>query len=177
MGDLVIATARPHSLHSLHHLIDPLQNPPNARIKLVGLDITDSFESIQFAIQSAISDSGSPGWGRIDILVNNAGFGPAATLEEGGVEALKYCYETNVFGHVKVTNAVVPIMRKSGNGGQVVFIGSRSAWKTGPPVSFIHPRLSFYSHIAICSRLSQETFLYSSYQDSTLPLKQLYMHS
>jgi NAD(P)-dependent dehydrogenase (short-subunit alcohol dehydrogenase family) len=109
------------------------------------LDIADSFESTK----SAISDGDSPGWGRIDILVNNAGFGPAATLEEGGVEALKYCYETNVFGHVKVTDAVVPIMRKSGNGGQVVFIGSRSAWKTGPPVSFIYPRLSSYFQSSI----------------------------
>jgi short-subunit dehydrogenase len=58
------------------------------------------------------------------ILVNNTDFGRAETLEAGGVEALKYCYEMNVFGHVKVTNAV-PIMRKSGNGGQVTFIGSR----------------------------------------------------
>lgn len=137
-GDLVIATSRPRSLHTLDHLLDPSQNPHHARLRLIPLDVTDSEDSIRAAIDSAVHtafEDGRPAWGRIDVLVNNAGFGPAATLEEGGVEALKYCYETNVFGQVKVTNAVIPVMRGNG-GGKIVFIGSRSAFKTGGPVSF-----------------------------------------
>jgi hypothetical protein len=72
--------------------------------------------------------------------------GSALTLEEGALPFI-HCYETNVFGPVKVTNAIVPYMRSGsgsgsgsdgkgrGRGGTILFVGSRSAWKTGAPVS------------------------------------------
>jgi NAD(P)-dependent dehydrogenase (short-subunit alcohol dehydrogenase family) len=70
-------------------------------------------------------------------------FGPASTIEEGGLPFILRCYETNVFGPVKVTNAIVPYMRsgldgkEKGKGGMILFIGSRSAWKTGAPVRML----------------------------------------
>jgi NAD(P)-dependent dehydrogenase (short-subunit alcohol dehydrogenase family) len=55
-------------------------------------------------------------FGRIDVLVNNAGYGYLAAIEEGEDDAVRAMFETNVFGLVDMTKAVLPVMRKQGNG-------------------------------------------------------------
>jgi len=55
-------------------------------------------------------------FGRIDALVNNAGYGYLAAIEEGEDEAVRAMFETNVFGLVEMTKAVLPLMRKQGSG-------------------------------------------------------------
>jgi len=54
--------------------------------------------------------------GRIDILVNNAGYDLFGSLEELSLEEIKQQFETNVFGVIRATKAVIPTMRKQGNG-------------------------------------------------------------
>jgi NAD(P)-dependent dehydrogenase (short-subunit alcohol dehydrogenase family) len=55
-------------------------------------------------------------FGRIDALVNNAGYGYLAAIEEGEDDAVRAMFETNVFGLVDMTKAVLPIMREQRSG-------------------------------------------------------------
>ncbi|RKF30666.1 oxidoreductase [Paraburkholderia fungorum] len=55
-------------------------------------------------------------FGRIDALVNNAGYGYLAAIEEGEDDEVRAMFETNVFGLVDITKAVLPIMRKQRSG-------------------------------------------------------------
>jgi NAD(P)-dependent dehydrogenase (short-subunit alcohol dehydrogenase family) len=55
-------------------------------------------------------------FGRIDVLVNNAGYGYLAAIEEGEDAAVRDMFETNVFGLVDMTKAVLPLMRKQRSG-------------------------------------------------------------
>ena len=76
----------------------------------VKLDVTDE-KSVNEAIKTIKSDAG-----RIDVLVNNAGYGLAGSLEDLSMSEIKAQYETNVFGLIRVTQAVLPIMREQKSG-------------------------------------------------------------
>lgn len=77
---------------------------------------------------------------RLDALINNAGVQPdyGIPLLELDVEALRATYETNVFGVVLLTNALVPVLRGSA-GPRIVNVSSGTAsfgWSTGPNPQF-----------------------------------------
>jgi len=85
---------------------------------MLPLDVT-SDESVEAAVRELIRLEG-----RIDLLVNNAGFGVApAGAEESSIDQAKAIFETNFFGLIRMTRAVVPHMRRQGNG-RIVNIGS-----------------------------------------------------
>lgn len=85
---------------------------------LLKMDVTDD-KSVDAAIGELLRLEG-----QIDLLVNNAGFGlgPAAA-EESSIEQVRALFETNVLGVVRVTNAVLPVMRKQGSG-RILNVGS-----------------------------------------------------
>src|SRR6476620_6289038 len=74
------------------------------------LDVTDE-NSVKKAIQTVYDEAG-----RIDILVNNAGYGLTGAFEDLSLDEIKTQYETNVFGLIRTTQAVLPIMRKQRSG-------------------------------------------------------------
>ncbi len=96
-------------------------------VRTVQLDVTDE-NSVKNAIQSILSESG-----RVDLLVNNAGYGMTGAFEDIGMDEIKSLYETNVFGVIRVTQAVLPIMRKQGSG-RIINISS-GAGRIGFPGS------------------------------------------
>lgn len=86
--------------------------------KMISLDV-NSEESIEAALREVVQIEG-----RIDLVVNNAGFGVApGGAEESSIEQTKMLFETNFFGIVRMTRAVVPYMRKQGEG-RIINIGS-----------------------------------------------------
>ena len=98
-GDSVVATAR-----NPDTLTDIVSDFPG-RAMALRLDVTDNQD-----IASAISRS-KERFGRIDVLVNNAGYGYLAAIEEGEDGPVRAMFETNVFGLVEMTKAVLPGMR------------------------------------------------------------------
>ena len=103
-GDRVIATAR--KLEQLDDLI--AQYPGTA--KAIRLDVTD-LQQVHDAVKAAIA-----AFGQIDVLVNNAGYGSMGAIEEVSNEAIRHQFETNVFGVLNVTRAVLPVMRQQRSG-------------------------------------------------------------
>jgi len=85
---------------------------------MLSLDVTRD-ESVEAAVKELIRQEG-----RIDLLVNNAGFGVApAGAEESSIDQAKAIFETNFFGLIRMTRAVLPHMRRQGNG-RIINIGS-----------------------------------------------------
>jgi NAD(P)-dependent dehydrogenase (short-subunit alcohol dehydrogenase family) len=74
------------------------------------LDVT-SHEQVEQTVGDALRH-----FGRIDVLVNNAGYGYLAAIEEGEDDAVRAMFETNVFGLVDLTKAVLPTMRDQRSG-------------------------------------------------------------
>jgi NAD(P)-dependent dehydrogenase (short-subunit alcohol dehydrogenase family) len=86
--------------------------------EMLRLDVT-SDESVEAAVREVLRLEG-----RIDLLVNNAGFSVApAGAEESSIEQARSIFDTNFFGIVRMTRAVVPHMRRQG-GGRIINIGS-----------------------------------------------------
>ena len=92
-----------------------------ARLDLRRLDVTE-FDSIGRVVDAIARDHG-----RIDVLVNNAGFSVAGFGEDLSLDDIRHQFETNFFGNVAMSKAVLPVMRrqKSGHIIQVASVGGR----------------------------------------------------
>ncbi len=80
------------------------------RALLLSLDVTSRTQ-----ISAAVAQT-KERFGRIDALVNNAGYGYLAAIEEGEDEAIRALFQTNVFGLIDMTKAVLPLMRAQRSG-------------------------------------------------------------
>jgi NAD(P)-dependent dehydrogenase (short-subunit alcohol dehydrogenase family) len=119
-GDKVAATAR--DVQALAPLVERYPE----RILPIALDVTERaavFRAVKRAHET---------FGRLDVAINNAGYGLFGAIEELSEADARAQIETNLFGALWVTQAVLPIMRAQGSGHilQVSSIGGVSAFPT-----------------------------------------------
>ena len=97
--------------------IESVASKEKLPIHVIQLDVTDD-DSVQNAVQEVMKKAG-----RIDVVVNNAAYGLTGAFEDLSIEEIKTQYETNFYGVIRVTQAILPIMRKQGSG-RIVNISS-----------------------------------------------------
>jgi len=115
-GDRLAATARdPRALADLGTL-------GGDRVIALPLDVTDE-AAAKRAVSAAVER-----FGGIDIVVNNAGYGDVAPIENTSLDAFRAQIETNLFGTIIVTKAVIPLFREQRGGRFIQFssIGGRA---------------------------------------------------
>ncbi|MDF9816741.1 NAD(P)-dependent dehydrogenase (short-subunit alcohol dehydrogenase family) [Streptomyces sp. SPB162] len=83
---------------------------PREGVTFLDLDVS-SDESVTTLVQQVIDR-----FGRIDVLVNNAGIGSSGATEESSVAQHQRVFDINVFGVIRMTKAVLPLMRAQGRG-------------------------------------------------------------
>lgn len=110
-GDNLVATAR--DVKSLHYGPEVLK---------VALDVKVE-EQAQAAIDAAVER-----FERVDVLVNNGGYGLLGAIEESSSEEVASVFETNVFGLLHVTRAVLPLLRRQ-RSGHVINISSLGGYQ------------------------------------------------
>lgn len=116
-GNAVVAAGR-----NTAAIIERLGQAPG--LLPVALDVTRP-EQAQAAVAAALD-----AFGRIDVLVNNAGFGLLGAVEESSDADVRRMYDTNVFGLLNVTRAVLPAMRAR-RAGHVINISSIGGFRSG----------------------------------------------
>ena len=115
-GHAVIATARDEE-----RVAEALADAPADRLLAARLDVGDRVGA------EAVVAAGELRFGSIDVLVNNAGFGLLGTVEEVSDAEARAIFDTNVFGLLTVTRAVLPGMRRRGSG-RILNIGSMAGF-------------------------------------------------
>lgn len=116
-GDIVIGTLRKQEQ------IEAFESLVPEKTFGVLLDVTD-----QTKFDEIIADC-MEGFGRIDILVNNAGYGLFGAIEEVSMDEARKQMETNFFGALGLTQAVLPIMRKQ-QSGHIIQISSMAGFRS-----------------------------------------------
>lgn len=121
-GTTVYATAR--RLESIEALAEK-------GCKLLALDVTNE-ASMVAAVQAVEAAEGGVG-----ALVNNAGYGLEGAIEEAPIDAIRREFETNVFGLIRMTQLVLPGMRRQ-HAGRIVNVGSMGGRLTFPGGGIYH---------------------------------------
>lgn len=103
--------------------------PRTDNIELAAMDVT-SDSSVAATVAAMIQKEG-----RIDIVVNNAGYGIVGCLEAVSIEAAKDLFEVNVWGAVRVLQAVLPHMRKQ-KSGHIIAVSSIAGMRGIPAYEF-----------------------------------------
>jgi short-subunit dehydrogenase len=100
----------------------------SANMEIRPLDIT------KFDALPGIINEIAAAHGRIDVVVNNAGYALAGFAEDISLDELRGQFDTNFFGHVAMTKAVLPIMRKQ-RSGHIIMVSSIAGLMASPVLS------------------------------------------
>ena len=132
---LLLARSGFHTYATMRNLeksknITEIANTEKLPLQVVQLDVNDDI-SVKNAIDKIVAAAENE---RIDVLVNNAGYGLFGPLEDISIEEIKAQFETNFFGVIRVTQQVLPVMRKQNSGGSTIVNVSSVGGRIGVPV-------------------------------------------
>jgi short-subunit dehydrogenase len=120
-----------HTVYATARQTDTLASLEALGCRPLALDVT-SEDSMIAAVQAVEAEHGQVG-----TLINNAGYGEYGPIEETDLERVRTMFETNVFGLARLTQLVLPAMRRS-RSGRIVNIGSMGGRITFPVGGFYH---------------------------------------
>ena len=131
-GFLTYATMRDLQKNSKLKSIKDEENLP---LEFIQLDVTDE-NSVKTAVQKIYDDVG-----RIDMLINNAGYGLTGAFEDLSIDEIKTQFETNFYGLIRTTQAILPIMRNQKSG--IIVNMSSGAGRFGFPMGSAYVSTKF----------------------------------
>ncbi len=120
-----------HTVYATARQTETLADLEALGCRPLALDVT-SEDSMIAAVKAVEAEHGHVG-----TLINNAGYGEYGPIEEADLERVRTMFETNVFGLARLTQLVLPAMRRS-RGGRIVNIGSMGGRITFPVGGFYH---------------------------------------
>jgi NAD(P)-dependent dehydrogenase (short-subunit alcohol dehydrogenase family) len=137
---LLLARSEFHTYATMRNLekskrITKIANTEKLPLQVVQLDVNDDI-SVKNAIDKIVGAAAAENK-RIDALVNNAGYGLVGAFEDLSLEEIKAQFETNFFGVIRVTQQVLPVMRKqntSGDGGGTIVNVSSVGGRMSVPI-------------------------------------------
>ncbi len=131
-GFLTYATMRDLQKKST---LESIKDKENLPLKCVQLDVTDE-DSVRNAVKDINEDTG-----RVDVLVNNAGYGLNGAFEDLTVDEIKTQFETNFYGLIRTTQAILPTMRRQKSG--IIVNISSGAGRFGYPLGSAYVSTKF----------------------------------
>jgi NAD(P)-dependent dehydrogenase (short-subunit alcohol dehydrogenase family) len=131
--------------------LDELVDLRDQGCEIVALDVTDE-EQRQKAVAAAEAHHGA-----IDVLVNNTGYGQYGPIEEIPLEAIKWQFEVNVFGMIRMSQLALPAMRRQG-AGRIINLSSIAGEIDQPGAGIYHATKHAIESIDTAMRIEVENF-------------------
>lgn len=140
-----------HTVYTAARRVEKMAELRDKGAKPVKMDITRD-EDVVDVVNTIIEAEG-----RIDVLVNNAGFGMYGAMEDTSIDDARYQFEVNIFGLARLTQLVLPHMRKQGSG-KILNMSSMGGKVYTPLGSWYHATKHALEGWSDCLRLELEPF-------------------
>lgn len=140
-----------YTVYAAARRVERMKSLANAGVHVLAMDVTDD-SSMQAGVNAILKQSG-----RIDVLVNNAGYGSYGSVEDVPLAEARAQFEVNVFGAVRLTQLVLPQMRKQ-RSGTIVNITSMGGKIHTPLGAWYHGTKFALEAISDCLRMEVQPF-------------------
>jgi len=140
-----------HTVYAAARRMDQMQDLRAAGAIALKMDITKE-DDIATAVNTIIA-----GHGGVDVLINNAGFGMYGSVEETSIADARYQFDVNLFGMARLTQLLLPAMRKKG-AGKIVNVSSMGGKIYSPLGAWYHATKHAVEGWSDCLRIELAPF-------------------